>query len=121
LLSPLRQRGQLYHTVVLHIGTNVLPSRGTLSQIMAELARLGVHKVYLLTIRRPVGWESLANRNIFAVAEDWSSLAVVVDWKTASEGHPEWFLDDGVHLTAEGAQAYVHLTLEAIRRHGCAP
>jgi len=121
LLSPMRRAGHLYHTVVLHIGTNAMPSRGALDEIISQMARLGVHKVYLLTIRRPVGWEGLANQNIAAAVKDWQDLAVLVDWHAASEGHPEWFLEDGVHLNAVGAQAYVNLTLDSIRRNGCAP
>jgi lysophospholipase L1-like esterase len=35
--------------------------------------------------------------------------AVLVDWKAASVNHPEYFVEDGVHLTAGGADAYADL------------
>ncbi len=55
LIPKLHKQGHLYHTVVLHIGTNALPSTTTLNSIMRQLVRFGAHKVYILNIRRPVG------------------------------------------------------------------
>ena len=121
LLHTLSQSGHLNHTVVLHTGTNGLYSASTLNEIVAQMAHLGVQKVYLLTVRFPVGWEGLVNEHIAEVAQNWPQLVVLVDWHAVSEGHPEWILDDGVHLTQTGAQTYVDITLEAIRRNGCAP
>jgi len=68
-----------------------------------------------------MGWEGLVNDHIDEVAQNWPELVVLVDWHEISAGHPEWFLDDGVHLTKDGAQAYVDITLDTIRREGCAP
>ena len=120
VIATLHRQGRLYHTVVLHIGTNALPNPRTLDGIMHQLVRLGVRKVYILNIRRPVGWANLANENIAQTAEQWPQ-AVLVDWHAAAQDNPQWFLDDGVHLTPTGAQAYVDLTLEAIQQYGCAP
>lgn len=121
LLRTLHQSGHLYPAVVLHTGTNGLYSAGTLNEIVAQMAHLGVHKVYLLNVRGPMGWEGLVNKYIAEVAQNWPQLVVLVDWHAVSGGHPEWFIDDGVHLTQTGAQAYVDTTLEAIRRNGCTP
>jgi len=107
--------------VILHTGTNGLYSASTLDEVIAQMARLGVDKVYLLNVRAPMGWEGLVNKHIAEVAQNWPELVVLVDWQMRSEGHPEWILDDGVHLTQAGAQAYVDITLESIRRNGCAP
>jgi peptidoglycan/LPS O-acetylase OafA/YrhL len=121
LVQTLRKSGHLYPNVVLHTGTNGMYSASTLNEIIAQMARSGVHKVYLLTVRVPVGWEEMVNEHIVEVAEDWPQLVVLVDWNAISGEHPEWFLDDGVHLTETGAQAYVDLTLDVIQRDGCAP
>ena len=35
--------------------------------------------------------------------------AVLLDWYAASDGHPEYFYDDGTHLRPDGAAAYAAL------------
>lgn len=49
----------------------------------------------------------------------WNSLVAatgrpVADWAAASEGHPEWFQADGLHLTPAGRQAYAMVILDAM-------
>jgi hypothetical protein len=34
---------------------------------------------------------------------------MLVDWRAASANHPEFFAEDSIHLTLEGAQAYAEL------------
>ncbi len=119
LLNTLRQSGHLYPAVVLHTGTNGMYSPITLNGTIDRLAQLGVDQVYLLNVRVPFGWEGVVNEGILEVAQDWPEFVVFIDWHARSQGHPEWFLDDGVHLTKEGAEAYVEMTLDAIRRNDC--
>ena len=38
----------------------------------------------------------------------------LVDWFAYSQGHPEWFWDDGTHLRPEGAEAYATMIAAAI-------
>jgi hypothetical protein len=35
--------------------------------------------------------------------------AVLADWYSASVDHPEFFVEDGVHLSIDGQRAYVDL------------
>jgi len=121
LLDTLRQSGHLHPAVVLHTGTNGMYSARTLEGIINRMSQLGVDQVYLLNVRVPFGWEGVVNQGILEVAQDWPEFVVFIDWHARSEGHPEWFLDDGVHLTKEGAEAYVEMTLDAIRRNDCVP
>jgi lysophospholipase L1-like esterase len=39
----------------------------------------------------------------------------VVDWNAISEGHPEYFAPDGVHLVPAGVNAYVSAILEKLQ------
>ncbi len=121
LLHTLRGGGHLYPAVVLHTGTNGMYSASVLNGIIAEMSGLGVRQVYLINVRVPKGWEGLVNEYIAEVADNWPDLVTLVDWHTTSGEHPEWFLDDGVHLTEIGAQAYVDLTLDTIRENDCIP
>ncbi len=119
-IDRLAREGHLYPNVVLHIGTNVMPSPGILDQIFSRLIQAGARKIYLVNIRRPVGWLHVANQRLAQAAERWPQV-ILVDWAAVSEGHPAWFLDDGTHLSQRGAQAYVALVQQAIAEHGCAP
>jgi lysophospholipase L1-like esterase len=40
--------------------------------------------------------------------------ASVIDWYSKSDNHRDWFLDDGVHLTEAGRQAYADLIHAAV-------
>ncbi|MEZ5179103.1 MAG: hypothetical protein R2746_12765 [Acidimicrobiales bacterium] len=40
--------------------------------------------------------------------------AAVIDWYTTSDGHRDWFLNDGVHLTPEGRKVYADTIRAAV-------
>jgi lysophospholipase L1-like esterase len=41
---------------------------------------------------------------------------VIADWAATSRNHADWFLQDGVHLTAAGERAYAQLIREHVDR-----
>lgn len=43
-------------------------------------------------------------------------LVYVADWANASRTHPEWFLQDKVHLTSDGERAYAQLIRKTVDR-----
>ncbi len=73
-----------------------------------------MHKVVLVTTREPRSWQDLTNARLAAAAVGRPNVALV-DWYHASEGHPEYFVADGVHLTPLGAQAYAVALASAFR------
>lgn len=54
------------------------------------------------------------NESIRGVAEE-NNLAVI-DIYALTLDHPEWFLDDGIHLSDEGAQAVADAVAEAVQQ-----
>ena len=56
-----------------------------------------------------------ANASIYELAEEYENLTVI-DWQSMSEGHPEYFFADGLHLTAEGRKAFADAIFEAISK-----
>ncbi|MDI1289041.1 MAG: acetyltransferase, partial [bacterium] len=60
----------------------------------------------------PRTWEAQNNDVIDTVVPDYPN-AVIADWHAAAEGHPEYFVSDGVHLTPKGAKAYAKLIKKA--------
>ena len=71
-------------------------------------------KVILVNIRCPRDWEAQTNRAIARAPERHSNVIAIVDWHGASEGHDEYFYEDGIHLNEAGAKAYIALIQEAV-------
>ncbi len=70
-------------------------------------------KVYIVTCRCPDPWQDENNRVIKEVAAQYDNCEVI-DWHAESEGHDDWFWDDGEHVRPEGASAYVMLLRRAV-------
>ncbi len=78
-----------------------------------------VARVWWVTARvADHGYQDPNNRALFALAER-DDRAGVIDWFTASEGHPEWFAD-GVHPNEAGQVALAAL-IAAHLRCDCTP
>jgi lysophospholipase L1-like esterase len=92
-------------TVVVHLGSNGTVDPADVDAVARELQ--GVPRVVLATVQLNGGrsWEGQANAEIAAAAGRYPNVGLA-DWKAASDGHPEYFGSDGIHLTTGGAQAY---------------
>jgi peptidoglycan/LPS O-acetylase OafA/YrhL len=92
--------------VVLHPGTNgVLPA--DMMRQMLDILK-DTPKVVVVNDNMPRSWRSPNNKVIADVVPEFDN-AVVADWYAASKDHPEYFVSDGIHLTAKGARAYAQL------------
>jgi hypothetical protein len=54
----------------------------------------------------PRPWREGNNALIAEIAAQYQRVTVV-DWNSISEGHPEYFAPDGVHLVPTGVDVYV--------------
>ena len=70
-------------------------------------------KVYFVTTRVPMPLQDINNELFRNVADQYDNVEVI-DWYAESEGHDEYFWDDGTHLRPEGAEAYVMMLRRAI-------
>ena len=78
----------------------------------------GVRKVLVVNVTIPEGHSYVPNNEVLADGvRRYPNKAVLVDWYTASYGHPEYFWD-GLHLTPQGAQAYADTIAAAYEEHG---
>ena len=99
-------RDKLADVVVLHPGTNgVLPE-----DMMREMLDIlkDTPTVVVVNDNMPRSWRTPNNEVIDNVVPDYPN-AVIADWYAASKDHPEYFVSDGIHLTAKGARAYAKL------------
>ena len=62
----------------------------------------------------PRGWKDENNSLIAQVAANYQNVRIV-DWNKISEGHPEYFAPDGVHLVPTGIAVYVDAILEELK------
>ena len=107
LLRQLRATGKLGDVVVVHIGNNGVFTAEEFDEMMRVLS--GVRKVLVVNTTVPPSYSWAPNNEILAAGVGrHPDQAVLVDWHTASAGHPEYFWD-GMHLTPEGSRAYADL------------
>ena len=74
---------------------------------------VGDRPVYLVTVRESAGLTDTNNALFRRIAEEYDNVEII-DWYAESEGHSEYFWDDGTHLRPEGAEAYALMIRRAI-------
>ena len=110
VLRRRRAAGQLGDGVIVHIGNNGPFSAEQFDEMMQELE--DVRKVLVVNLTVPTDVEdpiAVPNDTMLAEGVKRYPNAELVDWRAASAGHPEFFSDNGIHLSAEGARAYAEL------------
>ncbi len=113
ILTARRDAGELGESVVLHIGNNGPITEEEFDEIMAVLE--DTERVVFVNVRVPLSWEAPNNELLREKDEEYEKITVV-DWNSASEGHPEYFWDDGIHARPEGAEVYAELVKESLGR-----
>ncbi len=100
--------------VVLNLGNNnrLIESDVTaLFEIVKDQPR-----VIVVNTAVPRSWRDENNAIISKVSSRYPNTTLI-DWQKLSEGHPEYFASDGVHLNPPGVNAYVSAILEVLRRN----
>lgn len=99
-------------TVVMDLGNNDLLTEDTVRAIF-ELAKESPRIVVVNTaVPRP--YRNANNELVARLATEYSNVKVV-DWNAISDGHPEYFAPDGVHLVPTGVSVYVMAIDEALK------
>ena len=99
-------------TVVMDLGNNDLLTEDTVRAIF-ELAKESP-RIIVVNTAVPRPYRDANNSLITDIAAQYSNVKVV-DWNAISEGHPEYFAPDGVHLVPTGVSAYVLAIDEALK------
>ena len=111
LIRSLSSAGALRSNVVIHLGTNGPPTDADLKRALDSLS--GVRRVVLVNTAEDRWWQDQANSSIAKAAAGRPNV-VVADWRSVANGHPEYFVSDGVHLTPAGAAAYAAMIAGSI-------
>jgi peptidoglycan/LPS O-acetylase OafA/YrhL len=99
-------------TVVMDLGNNDLLVEETVRAIF-ELVKESP-KIVVVNTAVPRPYRDANNELIAQLATEYSNVRVV-DWNAISDGHPEYFAPDGVHLVPTGVSAYVIAIDEALK------
>ena len=115
VLRRMRSADHLGDAVVVHIGNNGPFTDKQFEEMMQTLA--GVSKVLVVNLTVPPRVQdpvAVPNNAVLTEGIRRYPNAVLVDWQAASTDHPEYFGEDGIHLTLEGAQAYAELIASSL-------
>jgi len=113
IIDTLAEEGNLAPIVIIHLGTNRLFEEDHFQSLLETLVNHQVTQIYIINVRRPIRWESLANKRLEEVISKWDQ-AILLDWYTKSENKPGYFGEDQVHLTTYGKKAYLTLIQDTI-------
>lgn len=114
MYQRIRQRkaaGKLASVVVIHAGTNGPAYKQDLFPLLRDLSDR--QRVVLVSTHMPNKWMADSNNSIQAAAAQFPNVRVA-DWAAASDGHREYFVFDGTHLTMAGGRAYAATIGDAI-------
>jgi len=100
--------------VVLNVGNNNSVSSDDMIKLM-ELLK-DQPKVVVVNTSVPRTWRDGNNKIISEVVSRYPN-AVLIDWASIAENHPEFFAPDGVHLIEAGSDVYVASILEALNEN----
>ena len=98
--------------VVMDLGNNDLLTEDTVRAIF-ELVKEST-KVVVVNTAVPRPYRDANNELLAELAAQYPNVSVV-DWNSISDGHPEYFAPDGVHLVPTGVSAYVMAIDEALK------
>ena len=111
VLQAYKNEGLLPPTIVVHMGTNGAFSDAQFAQMMEVV---GNRTIFFVNAREPRTWETEVNQRLATDTVKYPN-AHLIDWHDWSNQHPDWFVSDGIHLTAAGAQGYAQLILAHLR------
>lgn len=100
--------------VICALGTNGLIRDS--QQVQDVINAVGGKPIYFVTVRVPLELQDRNNQMVRDVCAQ-NDNAGVIDWNGASEGHSEYLVDDGTHLTQAGIDTYAALIRQAICGH----
>ena len=111
ILQGIKSQGMLSDVVVIHLGTNgqcgITCQREIIETCEGRL-------LFWVTVSND--YDVHVNSTFYDLANTYSNVSII-DWYGASNGHPEYFIADGIHLSETGMKAYSDTLYQAIYSH----
>ena len=99
--------------VIFNLGNNNKLTESTVTEIFEIVKNQPQIIVVNTAVPRP--WRDENNQIIARVASRYGNVKLI-DWNNISQGHPELFAPDGVHLSPTGSDAYVAAVLDVLKQ-----
>ena len=99
--------------VIFNLGNNNKLTESTVVEIFEVVKNQPQIIVVNTAVPRP--WRDENNQIIAKVANRYGNVKLI-DWNNISEGHPELFAPDGVHLSPTGSDAYVAAVMQVLKQ-----
>jgi peptidoglycan/LPS O-acetylase OafA/YrhL len=112
MLQSFADQGQLGPTVIIMLGTNGYFSSKSFDDFMSITG--SQRRVFFVNVRVPREWQNPNNQTISQGVKRYPN-AYLIDWYSRSAGHPEYFTQDGVHLTGPGIEAYTTMIASKVK------
>ena len=91
--------------VVIHLGTNGTMSPSDIDAMLGALRDVPTVVLVTVQLNGLRSWEDQVNTEIAAAAGRFPNVRLA-DWKAVSAEHPEYFREDQIHLSSQGAAVY---------------
>jgi peptidoglycan/LPS O-acetylase OafA/YrhL len=99
--------------VIFNLGNNNKLSESTVIEIFEIIKNQP--QIIVVNTAVPRAWREENNQIIARVASRYANVKLI-DWDNISEGKPELFAPDGVHLSPTGSDAYVASVLDVLTK-----
>ncbi len=99
--------------VVFNLGNNNKLSESTVVEIFEVIKNQP--QIIVVNTAVPRAWRDENNQIIARVAGRYANVKLI-DWNKISEGKPQLFAPDGVHLSPTGSDAYVASVLDVLTK-----
>lgn len=106
IFENLKNNNKLGYPIIIHLGTNGDCSTSCKDEIMSILGNRIVYFINTTNL-------DYVNNNLSKYVSEHENV-YLIDWKTISSGHREYFYADGIHLTPTGRNAYANAIYNAI-------
>ncbi len=106
-----RDKGVVGDIVIFSVGTNAYLTDENIDTIMAEVG--SDKQVWFVNLRGPYLQYDTSNEAIEQATQRYSNVHLI-DWHAATEGHSEYLIEDGIHLTWEGRDAFAKLVYDTV-------
>ena len=109
LYDSYRDSGVVGDTVIFCVGTNGALTEKQLDGMVSDVG--SDKQIWFVNNRMPDDWQDANNELLAQCAEKYDNVGLV-DWYSYSEGHDDWFWNDGTHTRPDGSVEYAKLIFD---------
>lgn len=111
VLEDYLDQGVVGDNVVISIGTNGILDTDIMDTFIEDVGP--DRELWFVNMRSPNAKDVDNNALIDEYVEAYDNVHLI-DWNSATIGHDEWLIEDGIHLTWEGREEYTNLVVDTM-------